>query len=765
MLLCRRLSSIIGRAHRIHHRTFFSQRVLKQAEVTTPGDCSVPPCQALDDANQDTPDTHPAGTHEPQKISDSASSTSTIAALVYNKKRQSDPEVALDLISESYFQKLRGAHQNNDYHLIRTLIGEIILGDQGDKTTLANKLHFTLLSVSLNKLPPKMVVSMLLTLTTFLGQEYHSREVIDRVIPLILNSSPNEARRLVDIIFPSLLFNLQNTELQETWTGTPSPFVLASFTLLRWLLPHFQERSVELYKILVDKGHIPLSAIQDENEKSGTLYTLLYASCIKTCGQRGWTELAAGFLNDYLKSGNDTQTLGTDLTMELVGYLLDSPSEKDLHECCNLIARLHTFQPVPDEIIRDFYAIATQFNFGRPAKRLYLFTRDIRNNKYTPHSYPLPQGRSLVWLAKDLASDDSTRPHFESLVQEAHEQHQDLSVPTSHQPHYLKLVIVEGFGLIAQALWNKWAQGISGEVIRGSPEILIRIIRLSRSLTRKQEERLTLLENCESPDSAEIEASKVKLDAISSFANKVLRAFIIRHEPLHDADHIILTSLARAHFVLGNVFDGFHCFRILLRRLEKPDIVDINVGLTAFAEYGPRAAAAFVTTMIQYKVEPDEKTYSTVIHHAMIKDDLELCVSLARQMKEILAPNSNFEPFYSLASASVVERTGDSPQRKVMRLKTVLKVLRIMDYPTNMFAMYPEVGSSLIRASLPHFPKVAFEFWEIMCKGMSRNDHEYCNQVDLIRKALRKAWNRGNMDGIEMKEILSKLLRDRCTFP
>ena len=754
MLLCRRLSPIKARAHHIHYRTLFSQRVLKQA---TPGDGSVPPFQAWDDANQDNPDTHPAEPHDRQKISHSASSA--IAALAYDRKRQSDPEVALGLISDPYVQKLKEAMRNNDNHRVRTLIGKIIRDDKGDKTTIANKIHFTLLSVPLNLLPPMMVVLMLRLVTTFLGQKHLPRKVIDRIIPLILDSSPNTAQILVDLIFPSLLFNLQFTNPQETWSGTPPPLILTSFTLLRWLLPRSQDRSVELYKIFVDKGHVPSSALQDESVESGNLYTLLYASSIKTCCQRGWTDLAAEFLSDYLKSGKDSQELGLGLAMELVGYLLDNPSENGLNQCCSLIERLHTLKPVPDEIIRDFYAIAAKFNFGRPAERLYLFTRDMRIDKFKPHSYPLPQGRSLVWLAKDLVRDDSTRPHFEFLVEEAHEQRQDFLIPALHQLHYLKLVVVEGFGQIAQSLWEKWAQGSSGEVVRGSPEMLVRIARLSRSLTRKQEGRLAFLENDKPHDNAEINESKRRLDEISSFANKVLRAYIIQHEPLGSADHIILTSLARAHLVLGNVSDGFHCFRILMRRMERPDIVDINVGLTALAEYEPRAASAFLSSMMHYDVEPDETTYSTILHHAMIKDDLNLCIELAHQMKETLQPNSNFRPFYSMASASVLERSGDSPPRRVARLKVVLEVLRIMGYPVDRFVMYPEVGKSLIQASL-HYPELAFEFWKLVYKGMPRNDPEYCKQVGLIRKALREAWNRGNMEGTKMREMLSKLLRN-----
>ena len=755
MLLYRRLSSIVtGRAHRIHRRTFFSQRVLKQTEVTTPGDCSVPPSQALDDPNQGTPVTRSAGTLETQTISQSARSFAT-AERVYDMKQRRDPEVALDLTSDPYVQKLKEAMQYQNYHCIRILIGKIILADE---TTRANKLHFALLSVSLPRLPPRMVVSMLRIVTTFLGREYHSTRLIDRIIPLIMNSSPNIAQELVDLIFPSLLFNLQNIQPQQITTGTPSPFVFTSFTLLRWLIPRSQEKGVELYKILVDEGHVLSTTLQDENVKSGTLHTLVYAPSIKTCAQRGWTKLAAEFLDDYLKSGKCSQTLGNDLALELVGYLLDTPSENDLYECCSLIERLHTVQPVPDETIRDFYAIATQSNLSRPAERLYLFTRDMRINK--THNYPLPQGPSLVWLAEDLVSDDSTRPLFESLVNEAHEHHQDVSIPAPHQPSYLKLVVGEGFGLIAQSLWEKWAQGISGEVIRGSPEILVRMIRLTRSLTRKQGERLKLLERCETPNSAEIDVSKEILNAISSFANKVLEAYIALHQPLRKADHFILTSLARAHLVHGNISDGFNCFRILLRRMEKPDIVDINVGLTALAEYQPRAAAAFVASMIHYDVQPDEITFSTIIHHAMIKDDLDLCTEIALQMKETLEPNSNFKPFYSMASASVVARARDTRQRQVTRLKTVLKVLRIMNYPLNRFIMHPEVGQSLIRASLPDYPEVAFEFWELVCKGMPRDGDEYCSQVREIQKALRKAWNRGDIEGIKMKEMLSKLLRN-----
>jgi hypothetical protein len=277
-------------------------------------------------------------------------------------------------------------------------------------------------------------------------------------------------------------------------------------------------------------------------------------------------------------------------------------------------------------------------------------------------------------------------------------------------------------------------------------------------MTRKQKARLDSLEKFECRDYAKINESKRILKAISSFAQKVVRAFISQHEPIGEADHLILSTLARAHLVLGNVSDGFLCFRMLLIRLEKPDIVDINIGLTALAEYEPRAAAAFLATMIHYNVEPDETTFSTIMHRAMIKDDLELCVELALELKKTLVPNSNFQPFYSMVTASIVERSGDSPQRQVTRLNTVLKVLRIMDYPVDRFDKYPEVGKSLIRACLPHYPKVAFEFWEIVHKGMARDDVEYYEQVQLIRNALREAWNRGNIEGNELNEMLSKLL-------
>jgi hypothetical protein len=439
MLLCRRLSPIAGRAYRIHYRTFFSQQILK---VTTPGDCSVPPCQA----DQDTPDTHPAGTLEPQNISYSPGST---IATAYDKMRQSDPKVALLHISDPYFEKLKNAANNNDYNLIRTLVSKLILAKQEDEITRAAKLRYTLLSVPLNKLPPNMVVSMLRIITKLLGPEYHSRKVINRIIPLILDSSPNAAQQLVDLVYPSLLFNLQTNKHRKktpTTTLSPSPFVFASFRLLRWLLPRSQKRGVELYKILVDTGHVSSSALQDENVMPGTLFNL-YASSIKTCSERGWSELAAELLNDCLKNDvEDSQKRGADLVLEFLGYLLDRSSENELDLCCAVIEKLHTMQPVPDEVIHDFYANATRLNFIRPAKRLYLFSRDMRIDKYRPHIYPLPRGRSLVWLAKTFASDNSTRPLFVCLVEDAHEQQQDVLIPVSHQPVYLKLVTVEDLG-------------------------------------------------------------------------------------------------------------------------------------------------------------------------------------------------------------------------------------------------------------------------------------------------------------------------------
>ena len=745
MLLSRRLPFVTSRVHRILPIAFFTRSVSKQ---TTPEDYSVPPFQDINDANQDIPVTYPAGTLEQQSVS------STVAAFIYNKNRQKDPEIILGLNSDPRIQELKKAKEKQNYYLLRTLIGRII--DQEGEAR-ANRLHFVLLTVSLSKLPPKMVVSMLRLVTTSLGQECHSTQVVYIIIRLILKSSSNVARELFDLIFPSLLFNLQNIKFQEI-TGIPSPFVLASFTLLRWLLPLSQEKSVELYRTLVDTGHVPSTALQDEGDTSGTLYTLLYGSSIRTCCQRGWTELAAEFLSDYLKTGEGSQTLSTNLILEVVGYLLDSPSEEDLQWCCNFIIQLHTIQPVPDEVIHDFYAIAAQLKMSRPAERLYLFTRETRINK--SHNYPLPRDRSLVWLAENLVVDGPTRSSFEFLVNDAHEQCQDISIPVTHQPLYLTLIVKEGFGLIAQSLWEKWSPGINGEAIRGSPTLFVRIIRLTRSMMRKQSARLRSLLQCKPPDKAEIDMSQQSLNAISSFSKQVVKAFITHHEPLRDADHVVLTSLARAHFVLGNVIDGFDCFRILLRRWEKPDIVDINVGLSALAEYKPRAAAAFLATMLHYDVQPDEFTFSTIIHHAMIQDDLDLCTELAMQMKETLEPNSNFQPFYNMALASVVTRINDTPQRQVVRLRTVLKVLQSMNYSKNSFIAYPEVGQSLIQTCLPHYPQVAFEFWKLMSKGvLSRTDPIYHDQVEMIRIALRKAWNLGNIEETKMKEMLSELLQ------
>src|ERR1700734_1855569 len=120
MLLSRRLPFVTSRVHLIHPIAFFTKSVPRQ---TTPEDYSVPPFQNLHDANQDTPVTYPAGTLEQPTISESVSST--VAAFVYDKKRQRDPEVILGLNSDPRVQELKEAKKKNDLHLLRTLIVQI----------------------------------------------------------------------------------------------------------------------------------------------------------------------------------------------------------------------------------------------------------------------------------------------------------------------------------------------------------------------------------------------------------------------------------------------------------------------------------------------------------------------------------------------------------------------------------------------------------------------------------------------------------------
>src|SRR6202012_1598935 len=84
---------------------------------------------------------------------------------------------------------------------------------------------------------------------------------------------------------------------------------------------------------------------------------------------------------------------------------------------------------------------------------------------------------------------------------------------------------------------------------------------------------------------------------LRDFANLVLTKFREAKEPLQQASREDLNALARANIMLGHVYKGLEILQVVIRRHESPDLHDLNVVLSAIAEFDPQIALKMVRQM------------------------------------------------------------------------------------------------------------------------------------------------------------------------
>ena len=85
---------------------------------------------------------------------------------------------------------------------------------------------------------------------------------------------------------------------------------------------------------------------------------------------------------------------------------------------------------------------------------------------------------------------------------------------------------------------------------------------------------------------------------------------------------------------MGRISDGINTLKILLERRELPDMYDINVALSAMAEYSPRKASRMIGKMVRRGLTPDAVTFGTVLHHSIIHGDMDLANKLFNQAQQ-----------------------------------------------------------------------------------------------------------------------------------
>ncbi|TCD69021.1 hypothetical protein EIP91_009084 [Steccherinum ochraceum] len=120
-----------------------------------------------------------------------------------------------------------------------------------------------------------------------------------------------------------------------------------------------------------------------------------------------------------------------------------------------------------------------------------------------------------------------------------------------------------------------------------------------------------------------------------AFAHRVIAAFHHAKQPLHLAHHFDLNALARAYFLLSAHTLGFRVLLTIARHQPHGlDIHDANVALSAIARCDATRAAEMLGRMAATGLDPDAVSFGTVIHYALVQENVSLAKTLLARARE-----------------------------------------------------------------------------------------------------------------------------------
>jgi len=521
----------------------------------------------------------------------------------------------------------------------------------------------------------------------------------------------------------------------------PPPVIQSTITFLQWILrqSELQESALEIFGALVNSGYIPAETLREDNG-SFTFDSVVFPALAKTCLHWGWAPLASSYLLDFIERENAPIRLCAVLAAETIRSLLEDATPAELDICGRLVRSTDPTYPIPDPLVSQIYRCAREVAHGQVAEILYAYSRQPEVMRV--HRYPPPQGLDLSWLVHYLAKRSKSVHLCKRLAREVVEL--DLSFPIQYVARFIATIAEFGHSTLARTLWEKFAASEDGSAIVGDPGLLIAMSRLFLSQVNRVESDIA------QRDRDHLVQGKIrlqtKLDDLLAFLDRLLQGFRAHHEPLAEAEHHILTTLARACFINGKFVDGFDAFQCLLDRQEVPDRYDVNVALTAIAERHPRVASQFVDFMVKRNIQPDDSTYCTIMNAALEHKDFDLVDEMANNVLTIQEDREiTIKSMMVLINATATPRPGEELPEQRSRLRKTMKLVQSWMESHPMPSM--QVGKALVLASLrAGDSEMAFRFWKTLLRDSTEwNDRDQVHLRALLAKKISKDYHSGSV--------------------
>ncbi|KAG5646534.1 hypothetical protein DXG03_003301 [Asterophora parasitica] len=639
------------------------------------------------------------------------------------------------LSASSYLRVMADAVQCNNPKLAERVVTDVLEVYRGGDAERNNILR-TILSKDISLLSRDIVLRMLQDVNASSpdGLQFFDTPALARVARKISEGSKirDTDRPLLRLIFPLLLERIQTLHIPEgvnAINNHPPEIIYGSFIATHKLLClSFDQHALDLFQALVKSAHIPSEALHSADSSSKDVKLIISAALIRACLRWNWRGLAAALMTDLLANNTSTPDKSIiDLNIDTIYGLLDTPTYNDIRACGHLIRRVHRHSPVPASVIEHFYncaAAVKSAEVAAEAEYMYAFTRAPSMLEH--HRYPPPQGLALTWLMYHLTSRSSQTHLSRTLAQEVVDDR--LPIPLLSRADFIAQTANEGYGKIARILWERHAAGTEGGAITGNSALLLRMVKLFWNLhVRVEGEAQKCHEGRTSPMEAE-ELERRSEDAVQ-FVQRVIQAFKLHHAPLASAPHRVLTSLARACFIVGEYADGFQAFKHLLDRKETPDLYDANVALSAAARFNPKLGVKMLDRMTASGLCPDAVSYGTILHCAVLQSDREVVEDMIKLIRGLDNSRDSGKTLANIISAimSFVKNASTDELRT-----TLTNILHMFDsFPEVRFGGSSSVAKSLVYAALrTQDGELAYQFWK-------RSLHRSAEWGDIEQRHLR----------------------------
>lgn len=693
-------------------------------------------------------------------VSDIQSQSIILTAKEYYELRSRDPSLVAQLPATSFLHISKQATKNKSPELANLVASDILELYQGGDAERVKILR-TILSHDVSFLSRDILLRFLQQLQQSPdGIGPLTTNAVEHMARIVSDTSAHPSDRpLLRLLHPILLEHLKPHYALggiQSVTYHPPGIIYAAFaTVHKLLVASLQPQALDIFQVLSESRQIPPEALQGADDSSGDFKQIICTALVKSCLHWNWRSLATIILTDVIDTSPTLDPSIIDLNTDVIYALLDTPNHRDIRACGNLIRLFHKHTPVPDSVIRQFYNISAEKLATEEAEAMYAFTRS--DSVLGAHHYPPPQGAALPWLMFHFTSASRQTHLSRVLATEVVDDH--LPIPLLSRAQFIAATAAQGYGKLSRALWERFATGADKSVILGNPALMIRMTSLFANLSKRTDVKLRRQQSekfkATDVNHEDDDALRTRSEDFVTFLDRVVLAFRAHHEPLAEAPHRVLTSLARACFIIGKFADGFSIFQILLDRKEIPDLYDVNVALSAVAEVEPRQASRMIERMTKSGIKPDAVTIGTVMNQALLHRDRELVDDMIRELQRLEDKRLTLKSMAGLINATVTPMDNEPKHVQRSKLQDALHIIKT--FPDTNLSLSSQTGKRLVYASLHvEDPVLAYTFWNLVLRHSAEwNDTEQRTLRRLIGQMINKY--RRQLDSTQVAAMLSHL--------